>query len=242
MIRLATILAIETATANCSVALQYGDNVIQVSQQGNNIHSQVLLDMVDKVLNQAGITVSDLDALAVGQGPGSFTGLRIGAGVAQGLAYGAKCPMLGVSSLAALTIQAVKQKKISGKVLAAIDARMNEVYWALYNIQSDNIADELELVSETQVSEPSEIKIDALNIDLSNSDISLLGNAWKAYPQEFDQDLMTKAMQFEDYIFPEAKGVLTVAQSMFARGEIIGPVDFTLEYVRNNVAVKSNKP
>jgi len=79
------ILAIETATSSCSVALTYDDRVFARNQTGNNIHSNVLLDMVNDVLAEAKIASKQLQAVAVGQGPGSFTGLRIGIGVAQGM-------------------------------------------------------------------------------------------------------------------------------------------------------------
>jgi len=124
------ILAIETSTSACSVALGLGDDLIfKRSQVGNNIHSQVLLTMVQEVLEEASFSVNGLNAVAVGQGPGSFTGLRIGVGVAQGIAYGVGCPMIGVSSLMALAFQSREE----GLVIAALDARMGEVYWGCYN-------------------------------------------------------------------------------------------------------------
>jgi len=83
---MANIIALETATSSCSVALQVSDTIIGRSEVGNNVHSKVLLNMVQEVLEEAGVVASELDAVAVGQGPGSFTGLRIGVGVGQGLA------------------------------------------------------------------------------------------------------------------------------------------------------------
>ena len=148
---LPTILAIETATACCSVALSHQGELSERSLVGNNVHSQVLLEMVQDLLQLAAISVNDLDAVAVGQGPGSFTGLRIGVGVAQGIAYGADCPMIAVSSLDALAIRAPSD----GVVLAGIDARMGEVYWAEY---SKNL-NALERISALQVSPPEEVTV-----------------------------------------------------------------------------------
>ena len=102
------ILAIETATSRCSVALCYQAHTYTRDQVGNNVHSKVLLGMVSEVLAQAGISASGIDAVAVGQGPGSFTGLRIGVGVAQGIAYGADVPMVGISSLDALAVISIR--------------------------------------------------------------------------------------------------------------------------------------
>ena len=120
---MSVILALETATSCCSVALRIDGDIVQRSEVGNNIHSKVLLGMVESLLLEASITAQNIEAVAVGQGPGSFTGLRIGVGVGQGLAFGANCPMIGVSSLDALALQAQR----SGPVISAIDARMGEV-------------------------------------------------------------------------------------------------------------------
>ena len=112
------ILAIETATSSCSVALNHQEGVLVRHEVGNNVHSKVLLEMVQDVLNEAGLKADDIDAVAVGQGPGSFTGLRIGVGVAQGIAYGIDAPMIGLSSLDALANQAPND----GRIIAGIDA------------------------------------------------------------------------------------------------------------------------
>jgi len=121
------LLAIETATSSCSAALSVDGEVCERIEVGQNIHSQVLLSMINELFQESALEVGQLDAVAVGQGPGSFTGLRIGIGVAQGIAYGADCPMIGVSSLDALALQAATD----GRVLATIDARMGEIYWGV---------------------------------------------------------------------------------------------------------------
>lgn len=199
--------------------------MIARSQTGNNIHSQVLLDMVSAVLQEARIQVNELDAIAVGQGPGSFTGLRIGIGVAQGLAYGAQCPMIGVSSLDALANQAD-----SGHIIAAIDARMGEAYWAEY--QKDGT--ELRRSTELQVSPPKLIR------SAQTNKVSLVGNAWTQYQGQFDATLMETATLVAEQQFPEAKSLLVLACQSFARGELIEPAMFTPEYVRNDVAKKAS--
>ena len=97
------VLAIETSTAACSVALKVGDVVQQLYEEGHNLHSLRLLQMVDELLQQNHLGLKDVQLLAVGVGPGAFTGLRIGVGVAQGLAYSHSIPVVGVSSLQALS-------------------------------------------------------------------------------------------------------------------------------------------
>lgn len=219
------ILAIETATSACSVAICGRNKAIARSQTGNNIHSQVLLKMVSDVLQEAQIQIAQLDAIAVGQGPGSFTGLRIGIGVAQGLAYGAQCPMIGVSSLDALANQAD-----SGHIIAAIDARMGEAYWAEYQKEGAELRRDTEL----QVSPPSAIR------SAGPTEVTLVGNAWSEYQDQFDAELMERASLMATQQFPDAKSLLELAGQSFARGDLIEPAMFAPEYVRDDVAKKAS--
>ncbi|MGO3800463.1 MAG: tRNA (adenosine(37)-N6)-threonylcarbamoyltransferase complex dimerization subunit type 1 TsaB, partial [Vibrio casei] len=96
----AKILALDTSTENCSVALMINDQMFTRSEVAPRDHTKKILPMVDEVLKEAGISLHDLDALAFGRGPGSFTGVRIGIGIAQGLSFGAELPMIGISTLA----------------------------------------------------------------------------------------------------------------------------------------------
>ncbi len=122
------ILAVDTATENCSVALMVGDDVISRCEYAPREHTTKILPMVDTVLAEGGLKLGQLDALAFGRGPGSFTGVRIGIGIAQGLAFGADLPMLGISTLAAMA-QGTYRVHQSEQVLSSIDARMGEIYW-----------------------------------------------------------------------------------------------------------------
>jgi len=121
------ILAIETSTEYCSVALWQDGTLNERCERVGQKHSEVLLAMVDGVLRDAGCTVQDVDGIAFGKGPGSFTGVRIACGVAQGLAFGADLKVVGVCTLHALA-EATGQDK----VIAALDARMGELYFAAY--------------------------------------------------------------------------------------------------------------
>lgn len=125
------ILAVDTATENCSVALIMGNEVIARCEYAPREHTTKILPMVDSVLAEAGVKLNQLDALAYGRGPGSFTGVRIGIGIAQGLAFGADLPMIGVSTLAAMA-QGSYRTEQAEQVVAAIDARMGDVYWGQY--------------------------------------------------------------------------------------------------------------
>jgi len=125
------LLAIETATRMCSVALADGDRVLVRRGDGPRLHAEVLLPWIRSLLAEAGIGFSDLDALAVDRGPGGFTSLRLGLGVAQGIALAGDLPCHPVSSLAALAAGAGPDAG-PGAVLAALDARMGEVYACAY--------------------------------------------------------------------------------------------------------------
>ena len=220
------ILAIETATPACSVALSTQDGLIERMEVGLNIHSKVLLDMVQSVLGQAQLELKQLDAIAVGRGPGSFTGLRIGVGVAQGLAFGVDCPMIGVSSLDALAFQSSK----TGEVVAGIDARMGQIYWGNYFKDEQGIGRKGEL----GVSNPSEIN--------SGGEKSILvGNAWQEYWDKLDPGFKKRSEHLRGIVYPSASAILQLAKIKFANGDCVLPAEFTPEYVRNDVADKPQK-
>ncbi len=121
------IIGIETSTEYCSVALWQDGVVTQQIENVGQKHSEILLTMLGNVLQQAGLQLAQLDGIAYGMGPGSFTGVRIACGVTQGLALGADLPVIGIC-----TLQAVAQASGKEKVIAALDARMAEVYFAVY--------------------------------------------------------------------------------------------------------------
>jgi tRNA threonylcarbamoyladenosine biosynthesis protein TsaB len=123
------ILAIDTSAEACSAALLINGEVRERFAVQPQRQSELILPMMDELLAEAGLRPVDLDALAFGRGPGSFTGVRIATGVAQGTAFAADLPVVPVSTLAALA-QGHLRETGHGRVLAAFDARMNEVYWA----------------------------------------------------------------------------------------------------------------
>lgn len=134
-----TLLALDTATECCSVALlRAGQVQVGVEDVGQR-HSERLLPMVQALLADASVTLTDLDALAFGAGPGSFTGLRIACGAAQGLAFGLDCPVLPVGNLRALAARVLTQHAQARSIGVAIDARMNEVYWAAYRVDAGRL-------------------------------------------------------------------------------------------------------
>jgi len=125
------ILALETSTEFCSVALWHDGEIDGIEQHVGQGHSERLLAMVTELLQRHGMRVNDVDGLAFGEGPGSFTGLRIACGVTQGLAFAANLPVLGVGTLLAMA-----ESTSSERVICCMDARMHEIYHAAYEKQA----------------------------------------------------------------------------------------------------------
>lgn len=121
------ILALDTSTELCSVALWLDGETLVREELAGQRHSELVLPMVHELLAEAGLELDALDGIAFGEGPGSFTGLRIGCGVAQGLAFGANLPVVGVCTLLAMA-----EASGAKRVIACLDARMGEVYHGVY--------------------------------------------------------------------------------------------------------------
>jgi tRNA threonylcarbamoyladenosine biosynthesis protein TsaB len=138
------ILALDTASAQCSVALLHDGEMRTRAVATQREHARLLLPMVDELLLEAGLTLRQLDGIAFGRGPGSFTGVRVAAGVTQGLALGADLKVRPVSDLRALAAQARRRSAGSagnGRVLACMDARMGEVYWGFFALEGHRTAE-----------------------------------------------------------------------------------------------------
>ena len=129
-----SILAIETATNLCSVALTHQGQIQADNRLVPREHAERVLGMIEGLLAHYSLSVNALDAICFGQGPGSFLGTRIAAGVAQGLGFAADLPLLPVSSLAALAEKAYQECGLT-EVLAAWDARLTAFYWGRYSLQ-----------------------------------------------------------------------------------------------------------
>jgi len=222
------ILAVDTATEACSVALLCDGEIISRFAISPREHTQKVLPMVEEVLLQAGVTLHQLDALAFGRGPGSFTGVRIGVGIAQGLALGANLPMIGISSLMTLAEGAYR---ISGqsRVLTAIDARMSEVYCAQYQRTEDGIwlGEESEAVMSPDAFRE---KMAGLKGQWASA-----GTGWQAYPQLQDSGLTLIASKVE---LPAAQDMLPIAERLWVAGKVQPVEEVEPTYLRNEVTWK----
>ncbi len=225
----AKILALDTATEVCSVALMVGDKVYSRSEFAPRDHTKKILPMVDEVLKEAGLALTDLDALAFGRGPGSFTGVRIGIGIAQGLAFGADLPMIGVSTLAAMA-QGAYRRSGATHVASAIDARMSEVYWGRFERQQDGSWSETD--AECVIS-PAVLAEQTVNDDKTWTKV---GTGWEAYGDELSA--MPLTLIESDVLYPESQDMVFLAQFEWSKGNITPVEEASPVYLRDTVAWK----
>lgn len=236
------ILAIDTATEACSAALyidgEAKNSVITTQYQlAPRQHSRLILQMIDDLLKQAAISVNALDAIAFGRGPGSFMGLRIAAGVVQGIAFACDLPVIPISTLKTMA-QRVYQETGNSHVLVAIDARMDEVYWAAYTLQ-DKI---WYLHGQESVISPDKVKLPEMPV-LSDGDQSSplwvgAGTGWSSYR---DRLLATADCQLSTILaecFPSAEAMVKLAVSEFEAGNTVLAAEAIPVYLRNDVAKK----
>lgn len=223
------ILAIDTATEACSVALHDNGATFAHFELCPREHTQRILPLVNDVLTEGGVALSELDALAFGRGPGSFTGVRIGIGIAQGLALGAELPMIGVSTLVTMAQGAWRQTGAT-RVLAAIDARMGEVYWAEYQRDENGIwqGEDTEAV----------LKPEAVEARLAQLDgaWATVGTGWKAWPEMGASSGLT--LTDGSVELPAAQDMLPIALQMLAEGRTVAVEQSEPVYLRNEVAWK----
>ncbi|MFN1648011.1 tRNA (adenosine(37)-N6)-threonylcarbamoyltransferase complex dimerization subunit type 1 TsaB [Vibrio rotiferianus] len=225
----AKILAIDTATENCSVALLVGDKVISRSEVAPRDHTKKVLPMVDELLKEAGLTLQELDALAFGRGPGSFTGVRIGIGIAQGLAFGADLPMIGVSTLAAMA-QGSYRRHGATDVAVAIDARMSEVYWARYTRQENG---EWAGVDAECVIPPARL---AEEVQADDNTWTTAGTGWDAYQDELGQ--LRLNLTVGEVLYPDSQDIVILAKQELEKGNTVPVEESSPVYLRDNVTWK----
>ncbi len=223
------ILALDTSTENCSVALLIDDRIYSRSEVAPRDHTKKVLPMVDEVLKEADIQLNDLDALAFGRGPGSFTGVRIGIGIAQGLAFGADLPMIGVSTLKAMA-QACYRVSGATDVVSAIDARMGEVYWGRFARQADGHWQEVD--SEAVVAP--QTLVDASLSDDKNW-VSA-GTGWQTYANELAA--LPYTVTAGEIEFPDAQDIVQLAKLEWEQGHTVSVEESSPVYLRDNVTWK----
>jgi tRNA threonylcarbamoyladenosine biosynthesis protein TsaB len=216
------ILALETATDPGSVALWLDGKVVARDCPREQSNSAALLPLAEATLKMEGLGFSDLDGIAFGMGPGSFTGLRVSCGVAQGLALARDLPLLGVGTLEAMALAAGGER-----VIVALDARMGEVYYGLF---VDGV-----LHGEIGVCPPERFPLPSPPRLPDSSGWLACGNGLSAYP-ELRERLTGVVTQWKPDILPHAEFVVRLAAPRMERGERIDPADAAPLYVRDKVA------
>lgn len=218
------ILAIDTATELCSVAVLHGDRTVVQTEDVGQKHSDRVLPLVEAVLAQAGLLMNEIDAFAFGAGPGSFTGLRIACGVVQGLAYACSRPVVAIGNLRALAARSFVDHPGAESALAAIDARMHEAYCGVY--RNDDEVSELRAPT---LEAPAELPAIAREAGVG----LVAGNALTAFPAVWS----ALAVEQDPACRAGAAEIARLARIDLLRGRALRAADAMPAYVRDRVAL-----
>lgn len=221
-------LALDTSTEACSVALALDGQILALDEVCPQQHSKRILPMVQQLLADAGVSLYQLDGIIFGRGPGSFTGVRIGVSVAQGLAFGADLPVFGVSTLAAMAQAAAVQQNAT-EVIAAIDARMAEVYIAAFTLDEAGL---MQAIAPEIAAKPAALPEVLTSLSFTSRVLGV-GTGWQTYSQALQQ--LAPALIADSILYPSAQFMLPFAsrawqQQLFVSAEHAEPV-----YVRDEV-------
>ena len=220
-----TVLAIDTATEVCSVAVLHRDQATELIETVGHKHSERVLPMIDAALAKSGLTLGDIDFFAFGAGPGSFTGLRIACGIAQGLAYGKRKQVIPIGNLRALAAQAFSSADEGDRLLAAIDARMNEAYCAIY--RRDHSVSEIRAPALEHPQSLARLAAEERVDIVAGNAIKVFGGAW---PQTTTWVALPDAT-------PTATTIAHLARADAENGLAVAPEHAAPIYVRDHVAL-----
>lgn len=230
------ILSIETATEYGSIALSFGETVLSRSLgEVPQTHSRSILPAIHSLLAEAGLSLKNLDAIAIGKGPGSFTGVRLGLSVAQGLCFGLEIPCIPISTLAILAYGAKPEAKQEGiyRIMAAMDARMQEVYVGLYELKNNNINN---LVPDF-VQKPDKIDSNLFNPYFGTDNrIIAIGTGWQvAYQADLLKSTLTHPVVILPKARPQAHDLSQLAIMAMKEGKYCAPEACFPAYCRDKV-------
>lgn len=220
------LLALDTATDACSVAIGDGNSVFSRFAVLPRQHAARILPLIDEVLEEAGLAPTDLGAVAWGHGPGAFTGVRIAAGVVQGIAWGRDLPVVGVSTLAALA-QGAFRRHGARTVCSALDARMGEVYWGGYVLEDGG--DAMVAMVPDCVSDPAQVPLSPALADAAG-----IGTGWQAYGQALAGRVGLPAL-VDGEALPDARDLLPLARHALRAGQWAAARDAAPVYLRDRV-------
>ncbi|NOT65408.1 MAG: tRNA (adenosine(37)-N6)-threonylcarbamoyltransferase complex dimerization subunit type 1 TsaB [Methylotenera sp.] len=218
------LLALDTSTEYLSLAIQKGGEIFTFDLNAGQTHSQIILTQIQALLEAANMQLSNLQGLAFGAGPGSFTGVRVAAGVAQGLGFGANLPVVGICTLLALA-----EASGADKVIACLDARMGEVYHAAYE----------KIGGEWQANiEPGLYKPEAAPVIQGTGWVGA-GSGWQTYGEQLGAVYAENIQATQPQLLPTASAILKLAQPIFANGNAKPASEAMPIYIRNRVALKT---
>lgn len=219
---MAKILALDTSTEACSAALLYGTDIIERFEALPRGHAGRILGMLEEVLAEAGLAIAELDAVAFCRGPGAFTGVRIACGVVQGIAFGADLPVAPLSTLAVLAQGALREHGAQ-RVVAAIDARMSEVYIGEYRAVNGLMT----LQGEEAVAAPETLG------PVAGEPWVGVGTGWAAYGEALQARLGTPMAAFD--ALPRARDCLPLAAAVLTEGRAVSAFEAVPVYLRDKV-------
>lgn len=220
------IVAFDTSTEYCSLALWLNGDLISREVLAGQRHSELLLPMLQTMLAEAGVTLSQIDGIAFGAGPGSFTGLRIACGVAQGLAFAQDMPVIGIS-----TLEALAQQVNAPYVLAALDARMSELYFAAY----EKTATGWYPVHAPLLCRPETAP------EVTGSGWIGCGSGFDLYQPVLSERYNDNLQQVISGCYPHAREIVQLAVVKFANGDGGSAEEALPVYIRNKVALTESE-
>ena len=216
------ILALDTSSEWCSAALWLDGRVLVRDDNAGQRHSELILDMIDALLQEAGLRLRGLQGIAFGAGPGSFTGLRIACGVAQGLAFAADLPVAPIG-----TLECLAQASAADRVVSALDARMGEIYHAAY----ERIPAGWRTLHEPSLCRPEEAP------EVGGTGWVGCGSAFAAHGDTLRQRYGSALSAVRPELYPHARDAAAIAALVLARGEGIDPTQAAPLYLRDKVAL-----
>lgn len=222
------ILGLETSTTACAVGLWIDGDCRERFQIAERQHTKLILPMVDELLSEAAITLNQLDAIAFGCGPGMFTGIRIAAGIAQGLSVGCDKPIVSVSTLQCLAQAGHAKAPQHQLILPALDARMGQIYWGLYRIV-DGLA---ESVTKDGIINPNQLGQHLADYHQPSLGV---GSGWDCYQQQLSTQPHFEKTDYLLDLYPTGVAICQVASALYEQG-IVNPPGVALpNYLRDGV-------
>ena len=224
------LLAVETSTEACSAALYLDGEIEERFEIAPREHTKRILPMIDELMAEAELKPQQLDAIAFSCGPGSFTGVRIATGITHGIALGADLPVVPVSTLAALA-QHFFNHNSENRAFTAMDARMGEIFWGVYQKDAQGFA---RLIDKEAVTPATEVLFSQL------SGVGI-GSGWGVYTDELSTKLGDLVQRYESEPLPRASAIVQLGADAFAKGLAVDVEQAQPVYLRDKVAKKESE-